>query len=47
MAFKKAHVNLCLSYIQEYLSWWLSSKEPTCNTGNASSIPGLGESHGK
>ena len=28
------------------LPWWLSSKESTCNAGDAGSIPGLGRSPG-
>ena len=26
--------------------WWLRGKEPTCNAGDAGSIPGLGRSSG-
>ena len=29
------------------LLWWLSGKEYACNAGVASSIPGLGRSHGE
>ena len=28
------------------LPWWLSGKEPTCNAGDLSSIPGSGRSPG-
>jgi len=28
------------------LSWWLNSKESTCNTGDVGSVPGLGISPG-
>ena len=48
---------VCISYILLYtpssstvgLPWWLSGKESTCNAGvngDASSIPGLGQSPG-
>ena len=30
-----------------HLSWWLSSKESTCNAGDVGSIPGLGRSPGE
>ena len=29
------------------LSWWLSSKESTCNAGDTGSIPGSGRSPGE
>ena len=29
------------------LPWWLSGKESAYNAGSASSVPGLGKSHGE
>ena len=35
------------SRTKQGLTWWLSCKEPTCNTGDVGLIPGWGRSPGE
>ena len=38
-------LNIGVEFLWAY--WWLSGKEPTCNSGGVGSIPGSGRSPGE